>query len=213
MAVVHRNREGDDLPYLAPVHVGEAGVQDLEVLLPPFARIEGTVRTPREDLKWSGMLRVTLGRMGYETEVRVGPEGRFVLNAIPPGEWYLAIDANLAHRADDVAFRMYVNPAPPKTLRVTESGNLPLELLLTGEAGKITGTADEAGLVTVTEASGLFSSGKVAEIAQDGSFHLDVAPGEYRVGLGAAALCSQLVTVQGGESVSVHLKACTASGQ
>jgi hypothetical protein len=213
--VVHRNQEGDDLPYLAPVHLGDAGLQDLEVVLPPFARIEGTVRTPHADLAWAGTLRVMLGRAGYDTEVRVGPEGRFALHAIPPGEWNLVIDTKLTHRADDVARRMYVI-APVASLRVTESGNPPLELLLTDVPGKITGTVAEPGVVILMQVSGTLSTMQTVQVAPDGSFSAEVGPGEYTVAFANSTPCALMperVAVQSGASVSVHLKLCAASGQ
>ncbi len=213
--VVHRNRPGDDLPYFAPVHLGEAGLRDLDVILPPFARIEGMVRTPRTDLHWQGTVRVTLGRQGYDTEVRAGPEGRFALNAIPPGEWNLNIDTSLAYRADDPKQRLYLNAAPARTLRVTEGGNLPLELTLTDEAAHIAGTVDEPGMVTVTHLGDGPSSSRVAVPRPDGSFDLTVEPGDYRVSLSGSANCARMgqdVTVQSGGSAKVHLKACGADG-
>ena len=157
--VVHRNRPGDDLPYFAPVHLGEAGLRDLEVVLPPFARIEGKVRTPRSDLQWKGTVRVMLGRQGYDTEARAGPEGPFVLNAIPPGDWNLNFDTSLAYRADDPKRSLYLTAAPARTLRVAEGGNLLLELTLTDAAAQINGTVDEPGMVAVTHlGDGLSSS-------------------------------------------------------
>lgn len=213
--VVHRNRPGDDLPYFAPVHLGEAGPRDLELVLPPFARIEGVVRTPRTDLQWQGTLRVTLGRQGYDTEVRVGPEGRFVWNAIPPGEWNLTVDTSLVYRADDPKRRLYLNAAPARTLRVTESGNLPLELTLTDEAARIAGTVDEPGMVNVTHVGDGLSSSRVAVPRPDGSFELTVEPGDYRVSLSGSADCARPgedVKVESGASASVHLKACGATG-
>ena len=207
--VTHRNLAGDDLPYLAPIHLGEAGVQDLEVVLPPFARIEGTVRTARADVKWEGTVRVTLGRLGYDTEVRVGPEGRFALNAIPPGEWNLAADANLVE-----APKMYVIGLPNK-LHVTESGNPPLEIMLTDETGTITGTVEDPGpvLVTVAPDGGGVSTWRMAMSKANGSFTVEVAPGEYRVAAAGGKECAlrfEKVTVPSGGSVSVHLKACAA---
>ena len=210
--VVHRNRPGDDLPYLAPVHLGETGVQDLEVVVPPFARIEGMVRTGRADLRWEGVVRVMLEKLGYDTEARCGPDGKFVLNAVPPGEWNLTVDSSLAHRAGDAARRMALNTAPPKSLRVTESGNAPLELVLTDEIGRITGMADEPGLVTVSQDGGSLRSSRAVMTGTDGSFLMEVAPGKYAVGMAGAASCSKTsesVTVAAGGTVSVHLKACS----
>jgi hypothetical protein len=213
--VVHRNKPGDDLPYFAPVHLGEAGVQNLEVVLPPFARIEGVARASRADLRWAGTLRVMLGRQGYDTEVRVGPDGRFAMNAIPPGEWHLTIDTSLSYRADDPNRRLYLNAAPARTLRVAEGGNLPLELTLTDESARITGTVDEPGMVTVTHVGDGPSSSRVAVPRPDGSFELSVEPGDYRVSLSGSANCARLgedVTVQSGAGTSVHLKACGSAG-
>ena len=210
--VVHRNRPGDDLPYLSPVHLSDTGVQDLQVVLPLFARIEGAVRTLRADLRWEGVLRVMLGRLGFDTEVRVGTDGRFALNAIPPGEWNLAIDTSLTYRAGDARRRMYLNTQPPALLNVTEGGNAPLDLVLTDTTGRITGRADEPGLVTAFQA-GVSRLSRFAMPGADGTFEIEVPPGEYEIGLTGGADCAkakQKVSVTGGASVSVHLKACGA---
>ena len=213
--VVHRNRPGDDLPYFAPVHLGEAGLRDLEVVLPPFAHIEGVVRTLRSDLQWQGTLRVTLDRQGYDTEVRAAPDGRFAIGAVPPGAWNLHVDTSLVYRADDPKQRLYLAAAPPETLRVTEGGNLPLEFTLTDDTAHINGTVDEPGIVTVTHLGDGLSSSRVAVPRPDGSFNLTVEPGAYHVSLSGSARCASMgenVNVESGGSASVHLKACGAAG-
>ncbi len=210
--VVHRNRPGDDLPYLAPVHLGEAGVEDLEVELPPFARLEGTVSPERAGLKWEGVLRVILGRLGYETEVRVPPDGRFALQAVPPGEWNLTIETNLAYAAGDSSRKIYVSPLPAQTLLVAEGGNPPLDLTLTDAGGRITGTAEDPGLVTAAQVGGAGAL-RIALPGADGSFAFDVAPGEYRLSMVTGSGCAEAgetVTVASGGTVNVRLKACDA---
>ncbi len=208
---IHRNRPGDDLPYLTLVHLGEAGVQDLQVVLPPFARIDGTVRTAREELHWDGLLRITLGRLGYETEVRVGPDGQFTLNAIPPGEWNLLVDSALARRADDPTRKMYVGPELPASLRVTEGGNAPLEIVLTDQAARITGTVDGPGLISIRQEGSAHSTWRMAVPEANGAFGIDVSPGEYMISPMGDAPCAKApakVTVKSGETVNVQLKTC-----
>ncbi|SPE40967.1 conserved exported hypothetical protein [Candidatus Sulfopaludibacter sp. SbA3] len=211
--VVHRNRAGDALPYIQTVHLGQAGVQDLEVELPAFARIEGVVRTVPPDVKWEGTVSVQLGRWGDNTEVRVGPEGRFAWNAVPPGDWNLMVDANLVHRADDPRRRLYVVGSPRGLLQVRESGNPPPEIKLTDETGRISGTVEEQNVVTVAQVDAAFPFGRLAFPQADGSFAIDVPPGQYRVMIAGGKECSKVaekVTVEVGITVRVHLKGCGA---
>lgn len=195
---IYRNRAGDDLPYITPA------VPGLDVVMPPFVRIDGMVRTVHPELEWEGPLRVTLGRLGYNTEVRV-PEGRFALENIPPGMWQLTLDDNLVHRAGDARRRVYAMGLA-KMLRVTESGNPTIEIVLTDETGKLTGTAEDPVPITIV------SDGRMRHAfpARDGTFAVDLPPGEYQVTMTGRACKQESVTIEPGGTASVHLQ-CRAN--
>jgi hypothetical protein len=213
--LVYRNRPGDDLPYITTVALGSAGVQDLEIVLPSFVRLEGTVRTVRADLRWEGKLRLIIGRNGYETEVRVASDGTFGIDAIPPGEWTFMVDDTMVHRADDAKRRLYALGSRGKLLHVTEGGNLPLTIELTDETGRISGTTEGSVLVGVRSAGDPFTLNRVVPVDKDRKFIVELAPGDYRVViLGGADCASQAVsvTVQGSTTSNIHLRSCSAGG-
>lgn len=208
--VVYRNRTGDDLPYLTTVAVGEAGRQDVEVVQPEFVTIEGVVRTVRDDLHWEGTLRVRLGRLDHNLEDRVGPEGRFTFDAVPPGEWNLTTEPNLVHPVGDPKGKLYVAPRPGK-LRVTESGNAPLEIVLSDVVGHITGTSEGRTPVWAMRVGGGSGELHMGLTGQDGRFTLDLPPGEYRIAPACSLIDRQqaaTVVVREGQNTAVHVKGC-----
>jgi hypothetical protein len=203
--VIYRNRPGDDLPYMTTVTLGQAGAQDLHLVLPAFVRLEGVVRTAPNEIHWDGPLRITVGRAGYRTEVRVNSEG-FALEAIPPGDWNVMLEDNLVRRADDAKRRLYATGFRSQMLHVTESGNPPLEITLTDQTGWIRGIADTVGIVFLKPAGDPFTFARIAPVAKDGSFAFEVPPGEYQVTCNKESVA---VTVQSGATAAVHLRSCS----
>jgi hypothetical protein len=209
--VIFRNRPGDDLPYITPA------VNGLEIVMPPFVKVQGMVHTERSEMNWGGALRVQLWQLGYSTEARVAPDGHFTMDNVPPGAWNLTLDDNMLHRTDDPSKRLYVaaihgnleKNARGSVLHVTEGGAAPLDILLTDQTGRLTGTADEVTAVTITALTGWTGRSRAAFPNADGSFAIDLPPGEYRVMLSGAPQCpAETITLEPGGTASVHLKAC-----
>jgi hypothetical protein len=198
---IFRNRPGDDLPYLTTVTLGQAGAQDLHLVLPGFVRLEGVVRTMPSDIRWDGPLRITLNRFGYRTEARVSSQSAFTLDAIPPGEWNLTLDDNLVHRADDPKHKLFATGIRGQSLRVTESGNPPLEITLSDRTGWIRGISDTVGMVLLNAGNWI----RMAPVDKTGAFAFEVPPGEYTVTCGKQSLA---VTVQSATTALVHLRSC-----
>jgi hypothetical protein len=178
------------------------------VVLPPFADLDGTIRTLQPEVKWEGPVRVVLSRFGFNTEARTDTSGHFLLHAVPPGEWNLEMDAALARLTAEPSRSLYLRPIPLASLIVTESGNAPLDFTLSDHGAKVTGKVEEPGLVSVMSTG--FGRSRAAMPTANGLFSVDVAPGEYRITQSGAACArsAQIVSVEGGTTTYVLLKAC-----
>jgi hypothetical protein len=225
---VYRSADSKALPYLLPVELGKAGIQDLKVAVPPFPTISGSVLAP-PDTEWAGQVIVSVrsaSLVSASRDFNVTSE-KFTIEELPPGRWMVQVDSNTLKRP---AFeKLFIKAASfgtqnamGETLNVTESGNPPLEIQLTPEHGRISGTAFGADGLPLKRAMVLtgraaatiaLSRGQVSLSRDDGSFVVeDLAPGTYRLVVGSDGRFTGfrdgvLVEVKAGETAVVRVQA------
>jgi hypothetical protein len=236
---VYRGAGLGSLPYSAPVDVGNAGIEDLPLAVPPFAQIRGAAKATDPKVPWEGELRVSLyGSPGISNvAVAVGGDGSFALENVPPGQWRLEFQGGGLHRAGDPHHRLHVAKVGfgaqdgwlgPVT--VAESGNPPVEVTLSDEAGQLAGTVamaekDAPPMVVIRRTDGQPNIQQYIlprSANQDGAFLIpDLIPGEYEVGswtvddsgsfsANPQACGNRLVKVKitAGETSAVRLEIC-----
>ena len=227
--LVYRGAGEKALPYALPVEVGNSGIEDLKVAVPPFPTIAGSVLVP-PDTQWAGQLTVTLRSSvpGVASPSFVVTSEKLTIDDLPPGRWVVLVESNARKLPDDEklfvkAARFGTQNALGESLSVTESGNPPLEILLSPEAGRVAGTvADGNGLprkdalILVFRATATSVFGRApatGSTKDDGTFAIDgLAPGSYRLlvvdeGRAPALRDSVLVEVKAGETAVVRLTA------
>jgi hypothetical protein len=218
--LVYRDSARTTLPYVVPLDLGVAGEPDLRIAVPPSQRIDGKVHGLSAEV-------MTIGFAGASQEVRVGADGDFHLDDVPPGRWPLdvragglvLVDANtFRHRLYVAKLRFGSQAGMPLVL--SDSGNPTLEIWLSDQSGTLAGTIQEdderlrnAAVVLVRGAGGLY---RLAP-AQDGTFVAkNLPPGEYRVtalaGDAEDACGDRTVTakVAHGATSAVQLRLCSA---
>src|SRR6185369_2873303 len=80
------------MPFVVPIQVGNAGLSDLNLPVPPFQTIHGTVKLPDPQATWTGSLSVILLGMqagSHAKSVPIAADGSFALERVPPGQWRL----------------------------------------------------------------------------------------------------------------------------
>jgi protocatechuate 3,4-dioxygenase beta subunit len=226
--LVYRGAGGKGLPYTQPVEVGKAGIQELKVAVPPFPTIAGSVLGP-PNTEWAGqvMVNVRSAVPGVASPDFVVTSGKFTIDDLPPGRWMVQVESNAVARPDDrklfvKAVNFGTQNAVADTLTVTESGNPPLEIQLSPEAGRVVGTVADANglprthaliLIFRATAKGIFGvAPATGSTKEDGSFAIDgLAPGSYRLVVAsdarAAAMLNSnvLVEVKAGETAVVRI--------
>ena len=205
--LAYRGSAEDELPYVVPVDVGASGVVDLRVSVPPVERIEGRVTCPECKAKNWGALLVSLRPPvggARPRWVKVGEDGTFVFDGIPPGRWRLWMNWS-AERPGELtmdssgvrpanwyvaAVRFGQQNALRTPLTVSEGSNPRIEVTLSDRAGRITGRVVDArqrpvkgAVVLVREADaepGIPRQLYPATTSPAGAFTLQgLAPGEY----------------------------------
>lgn len=195
--LVYRANGAKALPYIVPVEVPKVGIQDQKIAVPPFAALQGSILAPR-DTEWSGQVIFSVRSSisgAISRDFTVNSE-KFAVDDLPPGKWVLQVESNVIKRPEAIKLfiqsaRLGTQNALAEPMTVTESGNPPLEIRLTRDAGRIAGTVvDENGLprknaVVLISRNGIGtaltfqSSGWTRE---DGSVMMDgLAPGSYRL--------------------------------
>ena len=227
--LVYRGASAKALPYALPLDVGKAGIQDLKVAVPPFPTIAGSVLAP-PDTQWAGQVIVNLRSAipGVASPSFVVTSEEFTIEELPPGRWIVQVESHAVKQPDDR--KLFVKAAHFGTLNalgeslsVTESGNPPLEIQLSPDAGRVVGTVvDEDGmprkrtLILVFRATAKSVFGRAPATGwtkDDGSFVIDgLAPGSYRLLVvndgRAPALHGRdvVVEVKAGETAVVRLR-------
>jgi hypothetical protein len=227
--LIYRGAGHDDLPYSVEV---DAGKDEPAVAVPAWVTLEGVVKSTAK-APWEGVFGVSLrGDGSWRKNVVPGDDGKFTLSAVPPGRWSLHFQSNNLHAggrtlriASVRAGAANVNGQP---LVVTESGNPPIEILLSDQRGRIAGAVEEGEpkatqLVIVARPLGgsAVSDNEFVETEPDGSFlFADLLPGDYQLTAWAltesgqgirGADCSNHaanVTVTDGQTTTIHLKRC-----
>jgi hypothetical protein len=212
--LVYCGEDGTGLPYVLPVDVGKQGLKNREIVVPPFATIEGLVRT-KDGAKWRGevSLDILSEQKGVAGRHLTLKEDHFVLEDLPPGQWQIALSAKVARVPDGklVLASARFGATDPMTgpVLVTESGNPPLEIELSGDTGRIAGTVVglNTGFVVVQRVGAprsVFSMG--TRVQEDRSFLTeDLAPGMYDVSISPVSPKVR-VEVKSGETAYVRLE-------
>lgn len=224
--LVYRGAGSKALPYAIPFEVGKTGIHDLNVAVPPFPTIAGSITAP-PDTDWAGQIRVGIRSTALPTaafDFYVTSE-KFAIEELPPGRWSVQVESNAVKRPNFEKLHVKAatfgtQSAIGENLTVTESGNPPLEIQLTHESGRISGTAFDAdglplkrtmiliGAVTAADVLNMFPACYTKE---DGTFISDpMAPGSYRLlAIGDGRIPPMrnglLVEVKAGETIQVRL--------
>jgi Carboxypeptidase regulatory-like domain len=221
---VYRQAGETALPYRAPIELGKTGIEGMTVPVPPFPVIEGVIRT-NDDRAWSGRAQIILLRSARSPSVvreTVATSERFNLGEVPPGNWRIAVQAEVTRADQQALFPARVlfggQDALAREITVTESGNPLLEIHLSAETGRVAGMVIDADgkplsrvlVVLHPEGESLIAiRPNMAFTKDDGSFSFDrIPPGRYQV---VASGSSQTydrptVEVRAGETVLVQLR-------
>ena len=92
--IVHRRAGDRESPHASSLEVGARGLQDFLETVPALTRIEGRVIVPPDKAaEWGGqkvVLRASIA--GVDTrEALTSDDGRFVFDAVAPGEWWIGV--------------------------------------------------------------------------------------------------------------------------
>ncbi|HVI84480.1 MAG TPA: carboxypeptidase regulatory-like domain-containing protein [bacterium] len=221
------------LPYLVPIEIGRAGVEDREVAIPPFTRLEGRIQLRAPETHWMNSAAVTLRHhTGGTLASQIQSDGTFDFDGVPAGEFFIDVRLNnLRTRGDSTrrytvgAIRFGSQSGFRKPVTVAENGNPPIEIQLSDEpagiAGRVISDAEHASyLVTVASLAPRRPAGlMIASTPPEFQFP-DLAPGDYEVtarryaGLkealqpGGSCDESVRVTVRDGAVSTITLRPC-----
>jgi hypothetical protein len=187
--LVFRGSGRDGLPYVTTIHVPTAGLEDLKVTVPAFAQIRGLLSTARPGLTILGPVKIILWDPEWRDRGRefvAEGDREFSLDGVPPGHWRFDVRPTKPLTVGSVRFGSQQLPDP---FLVAESGNPPLEITLTDQAGTVAGTVvDEhqqpvgGALIVLRQPGDSSILGKLFRSGGDGSFRAsDLAPGTYEV--------------------------------
>jgi hypothetical protein len=182
------------LPYLVPVEVGKAGVDDREIAIPPFTRLEGRIEPREPKPRWMNSATVSLRhRFGVTLSSQIRPDGSFDFDDVPAGEFFIDVRMNNFRVRGDTSRRYTVSGIRfgaqngfRKPVTVVENGNPPIEVQLSSEpagvAGHVVSEADHASfLVTVANLATRRPAGlMIVSTPPDFQFP-DLDPGDYEV--------------------------------
>ncbi len=221
------------LPYLVPVEIGNAGVDDRQIAIPPFARLEGRIQSRDPQTRWMNSATVTLRhRAGVTLSSQTRPDGTFDFDDVPAGEFFIDVRANnLRIRGDSTrrlsvgAIRFGAQSGLRKPVTVVENGNPPIEIQLTDEpagvAGHVVADGERASfLVTVANLATRRTAGLMIVSAPPEFQFPELDPGDYEVTARrftrlnnaplAAGSCDESVrvTVRDGAVSTISLRPC-----
>jgi hypothetical protein len=211
--LVFRGNAETDLPYVHAVDVGRTGTADLTVRVPPVQKLEGTVLTASDDVEWTGKLTISLMPLQRGARSRrwdVTAED-FALDGLPPGRYSFLVQSAAEMKGSKrklvvSGFHLGTQDLVTSPAVVSEGGNPPVEIRLSGETGRIVVRAKAADgtpqpdmvFVTRSMMSSIFWLDVNGGVTVD-----DLAPGSYEVSL-PTGIKTQ-VEVKAGETAVVEL--------
>jgi hypothetical protein len=179
-----------DLPYTMSVDVGKGGVADRKLLLPPLQDLAGVIHVVADEPGARVRVAMSIGGAGKFREFTVEGPGEFTLGGIPPGRWTLDVLTRggafaAGQRNLGVASLRFGALDAIGGFLVSESGNPPLTLTLTAEAGRIAGRVpkDDGGrsLNVLLHRVG-FGGVEMTPVKNDGTFAFErLTPGTYEL--------------------------------
>jgi len=221
------------LPYLVPIEIGKAGVEDRQVAIPPFARLEGRIQLRDPQTRWMNSAAVTLRhRTGVTLSSQIRPDGTFDFDDVPAGEFFIDVRLNnLRARGDSSrrytvsAIRFGTQSGFRKPVTVVENGNPPIEIQLSDEpagvAGHVVSDGERASfLVSVANLATRRPAGLMIVSTPPEFQFPDLDPGDYEVTARrftrlnnaplAAGSCDETVrvTVRDGAVSTINLRPC-----
>ena len=138
---------GHSLPYIVPIQLDKAGAEELDVPVPPFPQIQGTVSLRDPKLQWQGWGSVRLiHRTSASEAASLKPDGSFEFASVPPGEYTVELQSqNLrltgtgdsTHKLFAKELHFGTQTGLRKPITIVENGNPPLEIELSDEAAGI----------------------------------------------------------------------------
>jgi hypothetical protein len=227
---------GHFLPYLVPIQLGKAGADELDVPVPPFPQIQGTVSLRDPKLQWQGSGSVRLIHRSSASEAAsFKPDGSFEFASVPPGEYTVELQPQNLRLTGDRSHKLFAKELHfgtqtglRKPIAIVESGNPPLEIELSDEpagiAGKVVESGARGGKYVVRVARAGPQRGRISAlaIATDDFQFPELTPGDYEItawrlvgGIGSALIsgsptCEETVkvTVRDGTVSNVILRPC-----
>ncbi len=229
-------RAGHTLPYIVPIQLGKAGADELDVPVPPFPQIQGTVGLRDPKLHWEGFGSVRLiHRSSASQAASLTPDGSFEFAGVPPGEYTVEVQSQNLRLTGDSKHKLFAKElhfgtqtGMRRPITVVENGNPPLEIELSDEPAGIAGKVVESGargsryMVRVARADPRRGGISALAIATDDFQFPELTPGDYEItawrlvgGMGSALLsgsptCDETVkvTVRDGTVSNVMLRPC-----
>jgi Carboxypeptidase regulatory-like domain len=221
--LVYREAAPSALPWVMPVDLPAAGIEGMNIAVPPYPVLGGVVSTPNA-VAWMGNIHLILTSVdihGQNREMTVTGE-RFSLGQVPPGRWRLSARAD-ALRED--LKRMAVVAAPfggrdglTEELMVTESGNPPLEIRLSSHLGRLIvklvdadGKPVDEYIIFCTRAGTDIRSAMLPEAmvraTEKGTFVREgLAPGRYQISADSRERYRGAVEIRADETTVIELR-------
>ena len=226
---------GHLLPYIVPIQLGKAGADELDVPVPPFPQIQGTVSLRDPKLHWQGLGSVRLiHRTSASEAASMKPDGSFEFASVPPGEYTVELQSQNLRLTGDSTHKLFAKElhfgtqtGMRKPITIVENGNPPLDIELSGEPAGISGKVVESGarsskyVVRVARAGPQRGRLSTLAITTDDFQFPELTPGDYEItawrlvgGIGSDLIsgptCEETikVTVRDGTVSNVILRPC-----
>ena len=227
---------GHSLPYLFAFQLDKAGTEELDVPVPPFPLIQGTVSLRDPKLQWQGLGSVRLiHRTSASETASLTPDGSFEFAGVPPGEYTVEVQSQNLRLTSDSTHKLFARELHfgtqtglRKPITVVENGNPPLEIELSdgpaGIAGKVVDSGARGGeyVVRVARTGPRRGSISAMAIATDDFQFPELAPGDYEITawrlvggissvlISGSPICDETVkvTVRDGTVSNVMLRPC-----
>jgi hypothetical protein len=217
LLLVFRGSSPDSLPYVTTIDIPKTGLDDLKLAVPAFVQLRGVLSMAKPEQALSGPVQIILRDPAWhdrskQFEADGGRE--FSLEGVPPGRWRLDVRPTRPLTVNSVRFGGQQAPEP---FLVAESGNPPLEITLSDQAGTVAGTVVDAHQQPVRDALIVFRQpgdppmiSKSVRSGGDGSFRApDLPPATYEVSAwpdgGSGNGHAAKVEVKAGETAVVRL--------